>query len=231
MHLPDGILSNNVNLFCIPVSAAFFYASNRMVSKTFDETKASIAGAVTAFVFAAQMINFPIGFGASGHFLGAFFISLILGPYLGFISMTVILALQSLFFADGGVIAIGANVFNMGVIGGFLSYAIFRFFNKNIAFFSTKPGFLIICSITGYFSVVAASFACGLELAFSAVAPAAKVIPAITFIHLFIAIGEAGILFTMLSFLLAVRPELFSTYLDGEKNLVKTHGEKEAEAI
>lgn len=231
MHLPDGILSNNVNLFCIPVSAAFLYACNRAVSKNFDETRAAIAGAVTAFVFAAQMINFPIGFGASGHFLGAFFLSLILGPYLGFISMSVILAIQSLFFADGGVIALGANVFNMGVVGGFLSYSVFNFLNKNIAFFSTRLGFLIISTLTGYFSVVAASLACGLELAFSGVAPAAGVVPAITFIHLFIAAGEAGILFTMLSFLLAARPELFFEYLNGEKESAKNLGEKEVESI
>jgi len=231
MHLPDGLLSNSVNSACVTVSAAFFYFCNRAVSKELDETRASIAGAVTAFVFAAQMINFPIGFGASGHFLGAFFISLILGPHLGFISMTVILAIQSLFFADGGVIAMGANIFNMAVIGGFLSYSIFNLLNKNIAFFSTRAGFLIASTLTGYFSVVAASFACGLELAFSGIAPIEKVVPAITFIHFVIALGEAGILFTMLSFLLAMRPELFAGYLKGEKEEFKTRVANEAETI
>jgi len=103
--------------------------------------------------------------------------------------------------------------------------------NKNIAFFSTRPGFLIASTLTGYFSVVAASFFCGLELAFSGIAPAAKVVPAITFIHFFIALGEAGILFTMLSFILAVRPELLAGYLKGEKEEFKTRGVKEVEAI
>jgi len=231
MHIPDGLLSNAVNLFCVPVSAAFLYGCNRSASKNLDETKVSITGAVAAFVFAAQMINFPIGFGASGHFLGAFFISLILGAHLGFISMTVILAIQSLFFADGGVIAIGANVFNMAVIGGFMSYYIFNFFNKKFYFFATRPGFLILSTIVGFFSVVAASFFCGLELAFSGIAPAAKVIPAITFIHLFIAIGEAGIMFTMLSFMLAVKPQLFANYIVNEKEATKNGGPKEVEAI
>jgi len=231
MHLPDGLLSNSVNSFCVPASAAFFYFCNRAVSKGLDETRASIAGAVTAFVFAAQMINFPIGFGASGHFLGAFFISLLLGPHLGFISMTVILAIQALFFADGGIIAMGANVFNMALIGGFVSFTIFSFLNKKIPFFSTKAGFLTISTLTGYFSVVAASFFCGLELSFSSIAPIEKVIPAITFIHFVIAVGEAGIMFTMLSFLLAARPELFAGYLTGEKEDIRTRSAKEAEAL
>ncbi len=231
MHIPDGLLSNSVNIVCIPVSVGFLYFCNRKISETIDETRASIAGAVTAFVFAAQMINFPIGFGASGHFLGAFLLSLILGPYLGFISMTVILAIQSLFFADGGVIAMGANVFNMAVIGGFLSFNIFNFLNKSFTFFSTRAGFLILSTLTGYFSVAAASFFCGLQIALSGIAPAAKVIPAITFIHLFIALGEAGILFTMLSFLLAVKPELFAGYLNGGGKEVKTCVANEMEAI
>ncbi len=231
MHIPDGLLSNGVNIVCIPASAAFLYFCNRRVSVTIDETRASIAGAVTAFVFAAQMINFPIGFGASGHFLGAFLLALILGPYLGFISMTVIVVIQSLFFADGGVIAMGANIFNMAVIGGLLSFSIFNFFNKSFSYFSTRAGFLILSTLIGYFSVVASSFFCGLEIALSGLAPAVKVIPAITFIHLFIALGEAGILFTMLSFLLAVRPELFAGYFNGGEKNIKTRAVTEMEAV
>lgn len=230
MHIPDGLLANNVNYFCGAVSLSALYCCNRAAIKEADDSKLSIAGAVTAFVFAAQMINFPIAFGASGHFLGAFFLALVLGPHLGFISMAVILLIQAIFFADGGIVAWGSNLFNMGIAGGLLPYAAFKLVHKSSPFFSKKRGFILLSSAAGYASVVAASFCCGLEIGLSKVAGVYEAVCSITFIHLVIALGEAAILSATLGLLSAAMPELFEPYVGSGADKTPENGLGESAA-
>jgi len=227
MHIPDGLLSNNVNYICGAISISTLYYCNRRAIKDTDEQKLSIAGAVTAFVFAAQMINFPIAFGASGHFLGALFLAIVLGPCLGYMAMAVILLIQALFFADGGIVAFGSNLFNMGIAGGLLPYMAFRLVRKSTSFFSKRAGFVILAAAAGFVSVMAASFCCGLELGLSGIAELSKAVYTMTFIHLFIAAGEAGILFTLFGLLIGAMPGLFEQYIPagGEKPEEKRLGE------
>ena len=118
MHIPDGFLSNEVAVACaIPAVAAVGYGLRR-AEVDLDDRRVPLLGVTAAFVFAAQMLNFPVAGGTSGHFLGAALAAVLLGPWLASLVLAVVLVVQAFVFADGGMTALGANVFNMGVIGG-----------------------------------------------------------------------------------------------------------------
>jgi len=129
MHIPDGFLSIPVwgTMDTIAAPSVFWLA--RRAQKEFDHHKVPFMGVMGAFIFAAQMINFPVGNGTSGHLVGGALLSFTLGPAAASIVMTAILATQALVFQDGGILALGANVFNMaiaGVLAGYLPYALLR---------------------------------------------------------------------------------------------------------
>jgi cobalt/nickel transport system permease protein len=118
MHVPDGFLSPEVAVACaIPAAAAVGYGLRR-AERELDDRRAPLLGVTAAFVFAAQMLNFPVAGGTSGHFLGAALAAVLLGPWLAGVVLSVVLVVQAFLFADGGVTALGANVLNMGVLGG-----------------------------------------------------------------------------------------------------------------
>ncbi len=120
MHIPDGFLSAEVAAACaVPAAGAVAYGLRR-ASRELDERRVPLLGVTAAFVFAAQMLNFPVAGGTSGHFLGAALAAILLGPWLACVVMSVVLVTQSFVFADGGVTALGANILNMGVIGALL---------------------------------------------------------------------------------------------------------------
>ena len=120
MHIPDGFLSNEVAVVCaVPAIGAVGYALRR-AEVDLDDRRVPLLGVTAAFVFAAQMLNFPVAGGTSGHFLGAALAAILLGPWLAGLVLAVVLAVQAFMFADGGITALGANVLNMGVIGGVL---------------------------------------------------------------------------------------------------------------
>ena len=117
MHIPDGFLSPEVALACaVPAAAAVTYGVRR-AGVELDERRVPLLGVTAAFVFAAQMLNFPVAGGTSGHFLGAALAAILLGPWLACLVMAVVLFAQAFVFADGGITALGANVLNMGVLG------------------------------------------------------------------------------------------------------------------
>ena len=129
MHIPDGFLNPTVwgTMDAVALPAVVFLA--KRAQKTFNHHKIPLMGVMGAFVFAAQMINFPVGNGTSGHLVGGALLSFTLGPAAAAIVMTAILATQALVFQDGGILALGANVFNMaiaGVLAGYLPYLLFR---------------------------------------------------------------------------------------------------------
>src|SRR5688572_26255752 len=118
MHIPDGFLSSEVAAaVAIPAVAAVAYGLRR-AEVELDDRRVPLLGVTAAFVFAAQMLNFPVAGGTSGHFLGAALAAILLGPWLASLVLAVVLVVQAFVFADGGLTALGANVFNMGVIGG-----------------------------------------------------------------------------------------------------------------
>ena len=206
MHLPDGLVSNQIALASYAVSAGAVTLALQRAKRSLDERQVPLLGVTAAFIFAAQMLKFPVAGGTSGHFLGAVLAAVLLGPLNAILVMTLVLFIQCLVFADGGLTALGANVFNMGVIGGGAGYLLFRLCQG--LFPKTRRGFLAAAAIASWFSVVLAAGACALELAVSGVSPLGMVVPALVLVHALIGIGEAMITFAMLSMVLAVRRDL-----------------------
>lgn len=222
MHIPDGFLDPKITTGLIGVAAAALAYSVAKVREMVTalvpaEALATVGkgvgnmvggmrrvltgdgeriiykmGMVSSLVFAAQMFNFPIGQGTSGHLIGGVFSAVILGPFAGTIVISAVLAVQSLFFADGGLIALGSNIFNMAVVGTFLSYYIYYSIKK------VAPEWLAI-TIASWTSVVLASFACAFEIGLSGTTPFAAVIPAMFKVHAVIGIAEALITLSLIN--------------------------------
>ncbi len=129
MHISDGLILNNTSIVLAIImwvlSIGILVWSWKKAQQTYTRSITALLAISSAFVFAAQMINFPIAFGSSGHLIGGTFLAVLLGPYAAILSMTLVLGMQALFFADGGIAAFGMNMFNMAIIGG-LSYFLIK---------------------------------------------------------------------------------------------------------
>jgi len=205
MHIPDGFLSTNTWASTWVLSAGGISFLLKKISKTLKEKTIPLIAISSAFVFAAQMINFPVLGGTSGHLLGGILLSVLLGPYVGALALSVVLIVQCLIFQDGGLTALGANILNMCFIGTFLGYFIYSFINKLI---KGNKGILIGAGIASFLSVLMAAVFCSLEIAFSNILNIKIILPAMISVHIFIGIGEALITIFILSFILKVRPDL-----------------------
>jgi len=206
MHIPDGFLSTPVSVATYAVSAATGGLAVYRAKKYFADRLVPMAGVCAAFIFAAQMMNFPIGGGTSGHFLGAVLACVLLGPSAGFWVMALVLTVQSLLFADGGITALGANVMNMGLIGGVLVYFILTGILK--LFPREKKVFIGAVGIASWLSVVLAAAACSLELSVSGTIPFRIVFPVMTTTHALIGVGEALITTAVTAYVVNARPDL-----------------------
>ncbi|RJP55496.1 MAG: cobalamin biosynthesis protein CbiM [Deltaproteobacteria bacterium] len=210
MHVPDGFVSGGVNAITYIISAGISVFAVREANKKLGDKQVPLLGVVAAFIFAAQMLNFPVAGGTSGHFLGALLAASLLGPWMSCLIMTVVLTIQCLLFADGGLTALGTNIFNMGIIGGVLCYyilvALKSIFPKN------KSGYLVSVAISSLMSVVLGASACAVELAISGTSPLGIVLPAMASVHVLIGIGEAIITTAVVGLILNTRPDLVGTY-------------------
>lgn len=211
MHIPDGFLSNGINAATFVISAGACTYGVKRVNRNFGEREVPLMGVTAAFIFAAQMINFPVAGGTSGHFLGAVFSSVLLGPWASLLIMTIVLAVQCLGFADGGLTAIGSNIFNMGVIGALGGYVIFLLIYTLLQ--KTRKGFFIALAISSWLSVVMGASAAAIELAISGTSPLKVALPAMAGIHAIIGIGESIITTTAVSLILKTRPDLVTRYV------------------
>jgi cobalt/nickel transport system permease protein len=162
-------------------------------------------GVMSAFVFAAQMLNFPVIGGTSGHLLGGVLASVLLGPYAGVIVLTCILTVQCFIFQDGGITALGANILNMAFIGALGGYFLYRIISR---IFGSNRGIVMGAMIAGWFSAAAAAVFCALELAFSGISALRIILPTMAGLHMLIGIGEAIITGLVIEFVLKVRPDL-----------------------
>jgi cobalt/nickel transport system permease protein len=165
--------------------------SKRVLTK-FGENLLLKMGAVASLVFAAQMFNFPIDGGTSGHLIGGVLAVVILGPFAGSLVIAAVLTVQSFFFADGGIVAIGANIVNMSIIGALISYYIY------IALKKILPETASIM-LTAWFSVIMAALACSLEIGFSGSVALNTIIPAMVKTHAIIGMAEAFITIALLN--------------------------------
>jgi len=205
MHIPDGFLSANTWVPAWIISAGGMGVCLKRVSLLLKDKMIPLMGVMAAFIFAAQMLNFPVMGGTSGHLLGGVLAAVLLGPYAGAIVIAMVLAVQCLIFQDGGLTALGANILNMsfiGTMGGYVIYVIVRGVIRN------KRGVIIAAGIAAWFSVILASGACAIELAISGTSPLKVALPAMAGVHSIIGIGEALITCLVLSFVLKVRPDL-----------------------
>jgi cobalt/nickel transport system permease protein len=209
MHIPDGFLDVKTWATLDVAAAIVVTYSSSKISKELEDRAVPLMGVSAAFIFAAQMLNFPVAGGTSGHFMGGVFAGVLLGPWAGCIVITAVLVIQALVFQDGGILAIGANVVNMGIIGSMGGYAVYRFVAGTIR---RKAGIFAGAFIAGWLSVVAAAAACAGELALSGTLPLRVALPAMTAVHALIGIGEGIITGLALITVRAVRPDLIGYY-------------------
>src|SRR4030066_753112 len=163
MHIPDGFINPATAATMFAVSIVFLVWSWKKVKAEYPKSFVAMLSISSAFVFAAQMVNFPIVYGTSGHLVGGTFLAVLLGPYAALLSMTLVLMMQAFFFADGGIIAFGANVFNMAVIGS-LSFFIVKFLSRNSK--STRK-FASSIFVASWLSVVVGSLGAALGIGIS----------------------------------------------------------------
>jgi len=199
MHIPDGFLSIIICVTMYVISMGFLIWSWKKTKNVYSSSVTPMLAVSSAFVFAAQMINFPIMLGTSGHLVGGTFLAVILGPYAAMFSMTIVLMMQALIFADGGLSTFGANVFNMAVIGG-LSYFIVKLLTRKS---NSNGRFFLSVFAASWISMLLGALACGLQLGFSPLFSEAggvlATVPSILLWHIVIGLGEAVITATLLT--------------------------------
>ncbi len=216
MHIPDGFVSPPVAVATGLASAAALFIACGRSQEAFGIRRAPILGLTTAFIFAAQMINFPVAGGTSGHLLGGTLAAIVLGsPWAGMLCIATVFIIQAVLFADGGITALGANILNAGVIAVWVGWALTQTLQR--LFGGSKGRLPLAAGIAAAVSVVVASVACAIELALSGTASLAVVLPAMTGVHILIGIGEGLITGGVLAYLATARPDL----LPGEQQQFK----------
>ncbi|MEB3124418.1 MAG: energy-coupling factor ABC transporter permease [Synechococcales bacterium] len=208
LHIPDGFLSLPIIGSTSVIAIALVLIALKQVQSTYEERTVPLMGVCGAFIFAAQMINFPIPGGTSGHLLGGTLAGVLLGPWAGSLVMTVVFIVQTVLFQDGGLTVLGANIVNMGLIGTFGGYYMYRTIRFVIGR-NRWRGVAIGGAIAAWCSVVFAAIITALQLGWSGTVPLPLVLPAMIGWHIVIGIGEALITMATLRFLWRTRPDLF----------------------
>ena len=205
MHIPDGFLDLKTITATSTLSVMGVGWALRNMKNYTTPKKVPLVGLAAAFIFVAQMINFPVASGTSGHLVGATLIAVLLGPCAAIIVMTSVLIVQCLLFADGGLLTLGANIFNMAIVGTVVGYGIYRLLRP---FLKGDRGRIISVAFASWCTVVVASIVCAGEIAWSGTAPWEGVFPAMASIHMLIGVGEALITGMVIVAISRTRPEL-----------------------
>lgn len=208
MHIPDGFLNIPVSLITWVIAIGLIIAALNRVQNEYKERAVPLMGVCAAFIFAAQMINFPIPGGTSGHLLGGTLAGALLGPWAGSLVMVAVFLVQGLVFQDGGLTVLGANIFNMGLVGTFGGYYLYRTIRFAIGR-DRIQAMVTGAAVAAWLSVVVASMICAIELALSGTVSLAVGLTAMASWHIIIGIGEAIITSIALSFIWRTRPDLF----------------------
>ncbi|MEX0783145.1 MAG: energy-coupling factor ABC transporter permease [Dehalococcoidia bacterium] len=207
LHAPDGFLSTPIALVMWLATIAVLALCLRKANDEFDERAVPLMGVMAAFIFAAQMFNFQVAGGTSGHLLGGVLAAVLLGPYAGTVVMACVIGVQALVFQDGGLLVMGANIFNMGIIGTFGGYWLFRTLCTVLG--GVEKGRLPAAGIAAWVSVEAAALAIALQLTASDTTTLSVALPAMLGVHALIGIGEAAVTVAALGFIQATRSDLF----------------------
>ena len=203
LHIPDGFLSFFVSLICWGITALVLAIAISRTNKSLGERQVPLMGIMAAFIFAAQMINFPVAGGTSGHLLGGALAAIVLGPWAAMLVMTAVIAVQGLLFQDGGLLVMGANILNMGILTAAIGYGLYRG-----VFGLSRPVKLAVAGFAAWLSVMAGAFATAMELWLSGTSNLQTVTLAMLGVHTLIGVGEALITVAALAFIFQTRPDL-----------------------
>ena len=212
MHIPDGFLSLIVSIICWVITASVVGIAISRTNKSLGEKQIPLMGVMAAFIFAAQMINFPVAGGTSGHLLGGAMAAIVLGPWAGMLVMTSVIAVQALLFQDGGLVVMGANILNMGLVTAAVGYGLYR-----SAAGRSKSVKLAVAGVAAWLSVMTGALLTSLQLWLSGTSDLQIVIPAMLGVHALIGVGEALITVSALAFILQTRPDLLGETSESAK--------------
>jgi cobalt/nickel transport system permease protein len=206
LHAPDGFVSVPIAVVMWIVTAAVIAVAVRQTNRHLVEREVPLLGVMAAFIFAAQMFNFPVAGGTSGHLLGGVLAAVLLGPWAATLVMAAVIAVQALLFQDGGLVIMGANIFNMGIVGTLGGYGLYRGVCRTLG--GEQRGRLPAAAAAAWASVVAGAVAMTVQLGASGVVPMQLALPAMLGTHALIGIGEALITVAALSFIGVTRADL-----------------------
>ena len=226
VHVPDGFIDAPTSVATGVAAAAAVAVSLRGARRELDERTAPLAGLVAAFIFAVQMLNFPVAAGTSGHLLGGALAAILVGPYTGVLCVSVVLLMQGILFADGGLTALGVNITNMAVVTTVVAYAVFRGLVKVLP--RSRRSITAASFVAALLSVPAAALAFTLMYAIGGTTDVSigKVAAAMVGVHILIGIGEAAITALTVGAVVAVRPDLVYGARDLQQRLrLRVNGE------
>ena len=205
MHIPDGFLDAKTAATAGVLAIGGVTLAVRQLRRQLPPQRVPLLGLAAAFVFAAQMLNFPVAGGTSGHLVGSTLIAVLLGPGAAVLVLAAVLIVQCFVFADGGLLALGANIFNMGIVAGFGGYVIYRGVRR---LFGGTRGVVMAAAFASWCATVLAAVFCAGELALSGTVAWAVVFPAMVNVHILIGLGEALITSLVVITIHRTRPEL-----------------------
>jgi cobalt/nickel transport system permease protein len=206
LHIPDGFLSLTVSLVCWLLAVIGVGVALRRSQAAMGERQVPLMGVLAAFVFAAQMLNFTVAGGTSGHLIGGALTAILLGPWAGILTMTTVVSVQALLFQDGGLLVMGANILDMGILATLVGYGVYRGVTSLAR--GRRWGLFVGGFAGAWLSVVTAAAACAIELAFSGTFALRLTLPAMVGVHMLIGVGEGLITAGALAFVAATRRDL-----------------------
>ena len=208
MHIPDGLIGPGTSMAAGVVAAGALAWCVRDQGAPIDDRQVPLAGMAAAYIFAVQMLNFPVATGTSGHLLGGVLAAVLVGPRLGAICVTVVLVVQALLFADGGLSALGLNVVNMALVGSIGGYAIFMALRRVLP--RGRQSIVVASGIAAALAppLAASMFALEYAIGGNDAASITTVAASMIGVHALIGIGEGVITALTVSAVLAARPEL-----------------------
>lgn len=206
LHIPDGFLSTPVAILGWMLAVLAIAYSLRATRDQLGARQVPLMGVMAAFIFAAQAINFPVAGGTSGHMLGGALAAIVLGPWAGVLVMTAVIGLQALLFQDGGLLVMGWNIVNMGVLTAFTGALAYAFLRRTLG--DSRRSLVVAGAVGGWISVEAGATATAIQLAASGTSPLGIALPAMFGVHALIGVGEAVVTVGALLLMVQTRPDV-----------------------
>jgi cobalt/nickel transport system permease protein len=205
LHIPDGFLTLIVSLIFWLITIVMVGLAVSKTNKSLGEKQIPLMGVMAAFIFAAQMLNFPIAGGTSGHFLGGALAAIVLGPWAGILVMTAVVGVQALLFQDGGLLVMGANIFNMGILTAVIGFGLYR-----LVIHLKRGPRLAVAGGGAWIATMTAALVASLQLWLSGTTRLEIVLPAMLGVHALIGVGEGLITVAALAYIEQTRPDLLN---------------------